>query len=236
MTDTASPHRPLPDRAASDRAPSGCATFDNDPLTALDAMEAAQRLAFGPLAFQASLALRDRGVLAALEVAAPRGASLRHLAEATGLSTYATRVLLEAGLGMHLLWRRDGTYHLGRLGRFVLDDEMTRVNFDFVRDVCFEAAARLDASLVEGRPLGLPCLGPWKTLYAGLSSLPEPARSSWFAFDHFYSDQAFPVVCRKLAAEPPTKRRCACCRWAVAAHCPCRARRTTAASRRRTST
>jgi cyclopropane fatty-acyl-phospholipid synthase-like methyltransferase len=41
-------------------------------------------------------------------------------------------------------------------------------------------------------------------LYEGLSALPEPARRSWFAFDHFYSDLAFPVVCERLATDPPT--------------------------------
>jgi SAM-dependent methyltransferase len=190
MNHAASIHRPL---------------FDHDPLSALEAMNAAQRLAFGPLAFQACIALRDRGVLAALAIAAPHGASLRHLAEASGLSLQACRVLLEAGLGMQLLWRRDGLHHLGRLGRFVLDDDMTRVNFDFVRDVCFEAAARLGTSLAEGRPAGLASLGPWATLYEGLSELREPARTSWFAFDHFYSDRAFPVVCDRLASGPPRR-------------------------------
>lgn len=177
--------------------------FEHDSLTALEALDAAQRLAFGPLAFHATMALRDRGLLAALSMAEPHGASLRHVAEQSGLSIYATRVLLEAGLGMRLLWRRDGLYHLGRLGRFVLDDEMTRVNFDFMRDVCLQASTQLDASLIEGRPVGLASLGPWSSLYEGLSSLAEPARSSWFAFDHFYSDQAFPAVCERLASEPP---------------------------------
>jgi cyclopropane fatty-acyl-phospholipid synthase-like methyltransferase len=40
-------------------------------------------------------------------------------------------------------------------------------------------------------------------VYEGLSILPEPARRSWFAFDHFYSDQAFPAICERLAADPP---------------------------------
>ncbi|MDB5820104.1 MAG: Methyltransferase [Rhizobacter sp.] len=179
--------------------------FDHDPLSALEALTAAQRLAFGPLAFQACLVLRDRGVLAALALAVPHGLGPRHVAEQSGLSVYATRVLLEAGLGMQLLWRRDGCYHLGKLGRFVLEDEMTRVNFDFMRDVCFQAAAHLDTSLTGGRPAGLGTLGPWATLYEGLCDLDEPARQSWFGFDHFYSDLAFPVVCSRLAAGPPRR-------------------------------
>ena len=118
---------------------------------------------------------------------------------------YAARVLLEAGLGMRIVWRRGERFHLGKLGHVLLNDEMTRVNFDFSRDVCYAAAARLDEALSSGAPSGLQSLGPWETLYQGLSVLPEPARRSWFAFDHFYSDQAFPAACDRLAAAPPLR-------------------------------
>ena len=177
--------------------------FDHDPLSAIDAVAAAQQLAFAPLAFHAASAMRDRGVLAALAKAAPQGLAIDEVAAATGLSAYAARVLLEAGLGMRVVWRRDDRFHLGKVGHFLLHDEMTRVNFDFSRDVCYAAAAALDDSLASGRPEGLATLGPWSTLYEGLSVLPEPARRSWFAFDHFYSDQAFPAVCDRLAGAPP---------------------------------
>ena len=179
--------------------------FDKDPLTALEAITAAQQLAFAPLAFQATSVMRDRGVLAALAEAAPGGLGIDEVATTTGLSTYATRVLLEAGLGLHIVWRQGERFHLGKLGRFLLEDEMTRVNFDFSRDVCYQAAAHLDQALREGKPAGLKALGPWATLYEGLSVLPEPARRSWYAFDHFYSDLAFPAVCDRLAADPPAR-------------------------------
>jgi SAM-dependent methyltransferase len=179
--------------------------FDSDPLSAIDAIAAAQRLAFAPLAFHATSVMRDRGVLAALAKAAPQGLAIGEVAAGTGLSDYAVRVLLEAGLGLHIVWRRDELFHLGKVGHFLLNDEMTRINFDFSRDVCYQAAAHLDAALAEGRPSGLHTLGPWPTLYEGLSALPEPARRSWFAFDHFYSDQAFPAVCERLVVEPPAR-------------------------------
>jgi hypothetical protein len=178
--------------------------YEADPLSALEAITAAQRLAFAPLAFQASVALRDRGVLAAL-AAAPGGCTSDEVAQTTGLSPYAARVLLEAGLGMQMIWRREGRFRIGKLGRFLLDDELTRVNVDFMRDVCYQAAAHLDTSLSEGRPAGLKTLGPWRTLYEGLSLLPEPARRSWHAFDHYYSDLAFPAACEMLAGAAPTR-------------------------------
>jgi hypothetical protein len=180
--------------------------FDKDPLSALEAVTSAQWLAFAPLAFQATAVMRDRGVLAALsDATSSQGRSIEQVAAATGLSNYAARVLLEAGLGLHIVWRRDGRYLLGKLGRFLLEDEMTRVNFDFTRDICYRAAAHLDQSLQEGRAAGLKELGPWATLYEGLSVLPEPARRSWHAFDHFHSDRAFPAVCERLAVNAPAQ-------------------------------
>jgi len=172
--------------------------FDKDPLSALEAISAAQWLAFAPLAFQATVVMRDRGVLAALAKAA--GASVEDVAATTGLSAYAARVLLEAGLGLRIVWRRDGKYYLGKLGQCLLHDDLTQINLDFSRDVCYRAAAHLDESLRQGRPAGLKELGPWSTLYEGLSDLPEPARRSWHAFDHFYSDKAFPEVCARPAS------------------------------------
>ncbi len=180
--------------------------YEHDPLSAIDAVTAAQWLAFAPLAFQATAIMQDRGLLAALANAgATEGSSIDEVAATCGLSDYAARVLLEAGLGLHIVWRRDGRYHLGKLGRFLLDDEMTRVNFDFTRDVCYQAAAHLDESLSQGRPAGLKTLGPWNTLYEGLSVLPEPALGSWHAFDHFYSDRAFPAVCDRLENTLPVR-------------------------------
>ena len=180
--------------------------YDKDPLTAIEAISAAQWLAFAPLAFQATAAMRDRGVLACLAADdGGEGQSIERVAATTGLSVYAARVLLEAALGLRIAWRRDGRFFLGKLGRFLLEDEMTRVNFEFTQHVCYDAAAHLDASLAEGRPAGLKTLGPWPTLYEGLSVMQEPALSSWHAFDHFYSDAAFPVVSERLAEHPPQR-------------------------------
>src|SRR5690606_32451920 len=104
----------------------------------------------------------------------------------------AVTVLLESALGADLVTTRGDRFVLSKVGYFVLHDDMTRVNLNFVRDICYRGAADLVTSLREQRPAGLQHLGGWRTIYEGISELEEPARSSWFEFDHYYSSSAFP--------------------------------------------
>ena len=163
-----------------------------DPMRASEARFAAQRLTFDPLVFHAALALRDLGILEALMNRGEPGATVADLSRELELSTYAVTVLLESGLGAGLVALDQEHYRLSKVGYFVLYDEMTRVNLNFVRDICYQGAAQLITSLKEQRPAGLKELGEWRTIYEGIGSLAEPARSSWFEFDHYYSSTAFP--------------------------------------------
>ena len=56
----------------------------------------------------------------------------------------------------------------------------------------------LDKSIETGKPVGLKEFGEWDTIYEGLSSLPTQVQKSWFAFDHFFSDLAFPPALSKV--------------------------------------
>jgi hypothetical protein len=169
-------------------------------MKALEAKSFAQEIAFGPFSFHATLALRDTGLLAALDDAGADGVDLDALVQATGVPRYGIEVLLDFGSNLDLVERRENRYSLGKVGHFVLHDEMTRVNMDFTRDVCYSALPELTTSILESRPAGLNALGPWSTIYQGLTVLPETARESWFRFDHYYSDRAFgallPIVFR----------------------------------------
>jgi ubiquinone/menaquinone biosynthesis C-methylase UbiE len=171
-------------------------------LTASDARFAAQRLAFGPLVFHATLGLRDLGILEALMKRGDAGATVSELAGQLDLSRYALTVLLESGLGADIVSLVGDRYTLTKVGYFVLYDEMTRVNLNFVRDICYQGGAELVTSLLERRPAGLKHLGPWRTIYEGIGSLPEPERSSWFEFDHYYSSSAFPDAVPLVFARP----------------------------------
>jgi SAM-dependent methyltransferase len=175
------------------------------PRTALQAVQQAQWIALAPFVFQAARALRDCGVLAALEAARPLGLTLDETATRTQLPLYGARVLLEAALGIGLAEEKDGRYTGTRTGHFVLHDPMTRANMDFAQDVCYHGLAELGTAVREGRPAGLKHFGDWPTIYQGLAHLPERVRQSWFAFDHFYSDTAFPDVLPLVLARRPRR-------------------------------
>ena len=167
-------------------------------ITALEAISAAQKLAFSPIAFQASVALVRLHILDAVEQAGADGASVEDIAARVGLGAYGVGVLLEMGASIGLLWARGDRYVLDKVGHFLLNDTMTRVNMNFVADVCYGAMGRLRESVEQAAPRGLQEFGDWRTLYPHLTELPEPARASWFTFDQFYSSAAFtdalPVV------------------------------------------
>lgn len=168
--------------------------FSQEKKTAFEAKEAAQWIAYGPVIFQSARVLRDSGILKAIEDSGNDGLTIAQLVEKVKLPHYGVRVLLESGLSMGLVLVNDNIYTLGKTGYFILHDPLTIVNMDFVQDVCYKGMFTLDESIRTGKPVGLKELGEWKTVYEGLSQLPEHIQKSWFNFDHFFSDDAFPLV------------------------------------------
>ena len=177
--------------------------FRTDPRTAYEALSEAQRLAFAPIAFQACRVMRDAGVLQRVEQGGTAGVTLAEVAAGVPLPRYGIKVLLESGLGIGLFTLSDDRYALTKLGHFVLHDPMTRINMDVVHEICYRGMFDLDRALREGRPAGLRTLGGWKTFYEGLSALEPRARASWLAFDHYYSDLAFPAALPLVFAGRP---------------------------------
>ena len=168
--------------------------FEDDNKHAAQAIRDAQFIAFAPYVFQASVILRDKGILRYIEQDRLSGRSIKQVADEVKLPYYGVRVLMEAGLGIGLLYRHEDRYFLSKTGHVFINHPMARINTDFMRDVCQQGAADLEPSITEGKPMGLRHFGNWATIYEGLAVMPEPARSSWFAFDHYYSDLAFPEV------------------------------------------
>jgi len=168
--------------------------FKKDNRDVLQSIEHAQQIAFAPVVFQASRALRNAGLLTIIEKAGKSGISMQDVTEKSKLSAYGARVLMEAGLGIGLLTCDNDLYKITKAGAYILHDAMTIANMDFVHDVCYKGLFDLDKSIEHGKPEGLKVFGTWKTVYEALSKLPADVQKSWFAFDHFYSDDSFPLA------------------------------------------
>jgi SAM-dependent methyltransferase len=165
----------------------------------------AHLLAFSPLFFQAAMAARNMGILAAIHDAGAEGLVSTEVAARANVSLYAAKVLLEGCQALELVAAEAERYRLTDAGLLWLSDEMTNVNANFVQDICYAGASRLEHSLKTGRPAGLKVFGDWSTIYEGLTQLPPGVQRSWFAFDHFYSDGAFPLVFPRVFGSRPKK-------------------------------
>jgi O-methyltransferase domain len=172
--------------------------FSKDKKSAFEAKETAQWIAFGPVIFQAARVLRNSGILTEIENSGTTGLAIAAITEKVNLPLYGVRVLLESGLSMGLILINDNKYTLAKTGYFILHDPLTRTNMDFVHDVNYKGLFDLDKSIETGKPVGLKEFGEWTTIYEGLSQLPEHVQKSWFSFDHFFSDDAFPLVLPKV--------------------------------------
>jgi len=166
--------------------------FSKEKRTAFEAKEFAQWIAFGPVIFQTARILRNSGILREIDLAGDEGLTIEEITEKVKLPAYGVRVLLESGLGMGLVILNNKKFTLGKTGFFILHDELTRVNMDFVQDVNYKGLFHLEESIQTGKPAGLKELGNWNTIYEGLSQLPPHIQKSWFSFDHYFSDDAFP--------------------------------------------
>jgi ubiquinone/menaquinone biosynthesis C-methylase UbiE len=179
--------------------------FKHDTKSAFDAKAEAQRIAFAPMMFQACRILRDAGILELVHKSGSAGMTLDDVAAKINLPRYGIKVLLEAGLGIGLFCLNENRFTTTKLGYFMFRDAMTRVNMDVMQDICYRGLFDLDQSIEHGKPVGLKTLGDWKTFYEGLSSLPPRARDSWLAFDHYYSDAAFPAALKLVFADKPKR-------------------------------
>lgn len=168
--------------------------YGSDDKSALQAKFDAQKIAFGPIMFQAARALRDLGILKLIRSRRREGISMEEIAGELDLRLYGVKVLLEAGLSMEILLVKEGRFRLTKTGWHILSDELTRVNMDFTHDVNYLGMFSLDESIKSGKPTGLETFGDWDTVYEGLSQLPHKVQKSWFAFDHFYSDYSFSEI------------------------------------------
>jgi hypothetical protein len=173
--------------------------YAKDRFPALEAQRKAEEIAFGPVVFQVSRLMLKYGILDLLN-SNKDGLTFDEIEEKIGLSHYAIQCLLESSLTIGTILLRENKFFISKMGWFLLNNQMTRVNLDFNHDVNYLGLFHLEEALLEGKPAGLKVFGEWSTIYEGLSSLPAEVQKSWFGFDHYYSncsfDEAMEIVFR----------------------------------------
>lgn len=168
--------------------------YFSDKRSAKEALEEVQKLTFYPMMFQAARILRNSGILEAVYTNKRKGITAKAIAKELGQSFYMVNTLLETGLTVGLVfYKKEDLFSLTKMGYHLLFNEATRVNLNFTHDVCYKALFHLEDAFTKDKPAGLHEIGLHdKTIYPGLSRLNETVKSSWFEFDHYYSDNAFP--------------------------------------------
>ena len=169
--------------------------FYDDDIKAVDARFEAQKIAFAPIVFQVSKCMVDFNILKTIEDSGDMGITAKDILKKVDLSEYALSVLLELSLGLSLIKivknSNPNKYVLGKIGFFLLNDKLTRVNVNFVNDICYKGMFYLNDSLINSKPEGLKVFGDYETIYSGLSSISDNDRKSWIDFDNYYSDNCY---------------------------------------------
>ena len=158
----------------------------------IDALNDAQYLAFAPLAFQALSSMLDLGIIEFLD---KKPSSEKEIMKSLNLDEYTVRTLLEIGILNKVINEEKGIFSLTKMGEMFLYDDMTKVNFNYVKDVCYLGASEMTNCFKGRQPRGLQkFVGDYPTIYPALTLLPEKMRKSWYEFDHLYSDNCFEEV------------------------------------------
>lgn len=165
----------------------------NNSLRAIDAIQEAEKIAFAPFVFQATVSLRKLGVLNLIfDKRRKGGITIDEISKELSVSSYGLGVLLEIAESSDIVIKDDsGRFELTTTGYFLNYNETVNVNINFTNDVCYQGLFHLNDAVKTGKPEGLKELGEWNTIYEALSQLPPKVQKSWFEFDHHYSDAIF---------------------------------------------
>lgn len=172
-------------------------------MKAINALYEAQKIAFSPFVFQTVICMYELNIFNTIDEVRP-GVTIDDIAAKTSVSTYGVRVLLEMAEAAEIVVRdQENRFQLTKVGYFLMNDEMTRVNMMFTQHVNYQGLFNLKEAIQNGKPEGLKVFGPWKTVYEGLSKLPDHVKKAWFEFDHYYSDHSFDNALKIIFRDKP---------------------------------
>ena len=156
----------------------------------VEAIRYAYEIAYAPVIFEVSRLMVKFGIFELL-ADVKNGLTMDEIAEKTGLSHYAVKVLLESSLTIGTVLYVEDRFVLSKTGWVLLKEPGVSVSMRFNHDVNYLGMHKMEEALLNGKPEGLKVFGEWDTIYEGLSSLPEDVQKSWLDFDHFFSDNSF---------------------------------------------
>ncbi|GBF22676.1 methyltransferase type 12 [Candidatus Gastranaerophilus sp. (ex Termes propinquus)] len=159
----------------------------------IEALNNAQKIAFAPFTFQIVATMLELGIL---EFLSKKAGTLDEVEEKLKLSNYTVRTIFDAALSIGLIEQTENAkYTTTSLADAFLYDEMTIVNFNFMKDVCYLGASALCESFLQSKPRGLQKFFTGSpTIYPVLAHLNKQVKDSWYAFDHFYSNDCFDEI------------------------------------------
>ncbi len=180
--------------------------YSKDTLSARQAQYLAHQISYAPVIFQISRLMLKFGIFKLLSDH-PEGISVEEISAQSNLSLYAVQILLESSLtlGTILVNPQTSLFTLSKTGWFLLNDSRVKINLEFNHAVNYLGLYHLEESLLSGKPEGLKHFGSWNTIYEGLTQLPPETQASWFAFDHFYSDESFEEALKIILSTHPRK-------------------------------
>ncbi len=162
----------------------------------IEALSEAQKIAFSPLMFQAVNCLIELNILNEIDC---RPQTKKELQDKLNLSDYILTTLLEVALINKIAEKKEDKFYITLIGEALLYDEMTRVNFNFTKDVCYIGANKLKESFLSETPFGIKeIFKEAKTIYPYISKLPDKMKKSWYEFDHYYSDNCFDIIYKMI--------------------------------------
>lgn len=176
-------------------------------MRAIHALEEAQKIAFAPFIFQATMSLKRLGVFDAIfDRQDPEETTVAALASKLAISEYGLSVLLEIAESSDIVIQdENGCFELSKIGYFLNFNRTAEVNMNFTQDVCYQGLFHLTESIKTGKPAGLKELGNWDTIYEGLSKMEPHAQKAWFEFDHHYSDDIFQDALKIILERGPKR-------------------------------
>lgn len=179
--------------------------------SASEALKYAQLLAVSPFVFQAIVAMKQLGIFKIFsELEEGQKLTKQSIAEKCQINEYAASVLIDLAIAADIIISdSNSNLILSKTGYYLATDNMTNINLDFSNHTCYQGLFYLTESLKENRPVGLDVFTKQhKTIYPFLKELPSKAKSSWFAFDHFYSNLVFDNILKVIEENYPCKKIC----------------------------